>query len=382
MSTGHSASGGPESVRRSDGQVRWGIVGSGMVCHDFVTALQVFGSNIQAVAARELSRAQLFANEHKIPRAYGDYDSLFSDESIDVVYVGAVNTAHFSITKRALQKGKHVLVEKPFMMNLNQTNQILALAKQKNLFVMEGMWTRFLPIYQKLMDVLKSGELGQIQAVQASLGFFRGFSKNLRFFDPNQGGGGILDLGVYLWTLAQIGFSGQHYKSLSCVTSTDEQNIDMSGMIFLDYSEGRMASLNYSMVAKIPPNLTIVGTEGILSTIGRPHCPEGFRVTKIATGEERVVNEDWDRYLQIQKDDGHDHGHEPQSDHHNVHFNYHNSIGFAFEALHVEQCLKQQLTESPQYGWSELVRLMTALDEMRRQAGVSYEADHEHSTAK
>eukprot|EP01099_Mayorella_cantabrigiensis_P002668 TRINITY_DN2165_c0_g2_i2.p1 TRINITY_DN2165_c0_g2~~TRINITY_DN2165_c0_g2_i2.p1 ORF type:complete len:201 (+),score=44.57 TRINITY_DN2165_c0_g2_i2:64-603(+) len=179
MSSSTSVSSQPE---RSDQTIRWGICGSGLVCHDFVTALQVFGCNLQAVAARELSKAQRFANEHKIPRAYGDYVELFQDAEVDVVYVGVVNTAHFELAMKALENGKSVLVEKPFMMNKNQTDQVLALAKQKNLFVMEGMWTRFLPIMQQISDVIRSNELGQIQAVQVSLGFFRGFSPNLRFF--------------------------------------------------------------------------------------------------------------------------------------------------------------------------------------------------------
>ncbi|CAG2060983.1 unnamed protein product, partial [Timema podura] len=152
---------------------RWGIASAGKISHDFVIALSILPHTehvVVAVAARQLNRAKDFATLHNIKAAYGSYEELAKDPNVDVVYVGAIHPQHVQITSLMLSSGKPCLVEKPLTMNLKETKQLINLARNKKLFLMEAIWSRFFPVYQLLRDELKAGTLGDVLQVNVNFG--------------------------------------------------------------------------------------------------------------------------------------------------------------------------------------------------------------------
>lgn len=154
--------------------LRWGIASAGKICNDFVCGLSTLPSEehqVVSVAARDLTSAKNFAQIHGIPNAYQGYESLAQDPNVDVVYIGAVNPAHFNIGILMLDHGKHILCEKPLCMNEKQSKKLLEHAKSKKLFCMEAIWSRFFPTYQHLKERIMKGELGEIKQVDVNFGF-------------------------------------------------------------------------------------------------------------------------------------------------------------------------------------------------------------------
>lgn len=154
--------------------LKWGIASAGKISHDFVTAIGTLSPaehKVVAVAARDLNRAKEFADLHEIRHAYGSYLELANDSGIEVVYVGTLNPQHYDVATLMLQHGKHVLCEKPLCMNAKQSQKLIDLAKEKNLFLMEAIWSRFFPSYVYIRNRIKSGDLGEITKVKVDFGF-------------------------------------------------------------------------------------------------------------------------------------------------------------------------------------------------------------------
>lgn len=154
--------------------IRWGIAAAGKISNDFVSALTTLDSNhhtVVAVAARDLNRATEFAGRFDISNAYGSYKELADDKNVQVVYIGTLNPQHFEVAKLMLESGKHVLVEKPLTLNEKYSRELVKLAEHKGLFLLEAIWSRFLPSYQYIRELLKNGTLGDIISVDAEFGF-------------------------------------------------------------------------------------------------------------------------------------------------------------------------------------------------------------------
>lgn len=153
--------------------LRWGIAGAGSVSHDFASVLDTLNSDehkVVAVGARDLSRAQEFATRFDIPKAYGSYLELACDPNVECIYIGVLNHKHLEVSLLMLEHGKHVLCEKPMCLNEKQAQQLISCAKQKNLFLMEGIWSRFFPSYKYIREQIDSGKLGEIERVEAEYG--------------------------------------------------------------------------------------------------------------------------------------------------------------------------------------------------------------------
>lgn len=176
------------AVNNKSGVLKWGILGCGKISNDFCNAVhQAAGSVIQNVGARSESSAEAFGKTHGAIR-FGTYESVVSDPEVEVVYVGAINTQHYKLALSALEKGKHVLCEKPMGMNAGEVRNLMAKAKEKNLFLMEGVWTRCFPATRKIADHLSSGALGPVVTFQGDLGFDIPVSIK-RLYDLNLGAG-------------------------------------------------------------------------------------------------------------------------------------------------------------------------------------------------
>lgn len=153
--------------------LRWGMAAAGNISHDFVNALTTLSEDehqVVAVAARDLSRAQQFAKRFNIPKAYGSYLELAQDPNIEIVHVGAIHTQHLTVASLMLEHGKHVLCEVPMGINEKQVHQLVALAKKKNLFLVEGIWTGHFPIYRYVHQQIRNGALGEVQSVEIDCG--------------------------------------------------------------------------------------------------------------------------------------------------------------------------------------------------------------------
>nr|CAI5827784.1 unnamed protein product [Callosobruchus analis] len=177
--------------------LRWGIAGAGRISHDFVTAVQSaypIDHKVVAVAARSEDGATVFAKEHQIPKAYGGYEKLAMDHDVDIVYVGNLNTQHFSTCKMMLEQGKHVLCEKPFTMNEKQSRRLIELARSRKLFIMEAVWSRCFPVYHEAKRMMDSGEIGDV--LFAAVHFGHALQHVERLTTVLDMGGTILDVGV------------------------------------------------------------------------------------------------------------------------------------------------------------------------------------------
>ena len=184
--------------------VRWGIIGPGriasLVIKDFP---YVTDAEAVAVASRSSERAQAFATQHRLARAYGSYQEIMADENVDVVYIATPHPQHHAIALAAIAAGKAALVEKTFTATVAGAEQIIAAARDRQVFVMEAMWTRFQPAIVLARALIDDGAIGDVRQLQADLGVFRAYDPADRLFDPNQGGGAMLDLGVYVVSFAQ-----------------------------------------------------------------------------------------------------------------------------------------------------------------------------------
>lgn len=245
----------------SDQAVRWGIIGPGSISHKFVQGLQVAeGAVLTAVASRTLDRAQTFANQYGFARAYGSYEALTADPDVDAVYIGTLHSFHKSHTMLCLEHGKHVICEKPFAINANEAAEMVALARQKRVVLMEAMWTRFLPTLVKTRELLASGAIGEVRMITADFGFRTNVNPNGRLFDPALGGGALLDVGIYPLSLAFMVLGTP--SRVESMAHLGETAVDEQAAIILGYDGGQMALLSTAIRTNTPHEAFILGSDG------------------------------------------------------------------------------------------------------------------------
>ncbi len=179
-------------------QIRWGILGCGKISRKFAADLAlVEGAKLMAVGARQLSTAQEFAREFPASHVHGSYEELVSDPDVDVIYVATPHALHREHTLLCLNHGKAVLCEKAFAINLREAKEMIDTARAKKVFLMEALWSKFLPQYQKVQELIAAGELGEIKSVLIDFGFIPQPPVPSRILDPALGGGSLLDIGIY-----------------------------------------------------------------------------------------------------------------------------------------------------------------------------------------
>jgi predicted dehydrogenase len=257
----------------SDSQtVRWGIVGPGriasLVIKDF---LYVTGAEAVAVASRSTERAQAFAAEHGLARAYGSYHEIMADEDIDAVYIATPHPQHHAIALAAIAAGKAALIEKTFTATVAGAEEVIAAARDREVFVMEAMWTRFQPAIVAARALIDEGAIGEVRQLQADLGVDRPYDPADRLFDPAQGGGAMLDLGVYVVSFAQYFLGTPDRVEVS--GSLAPTGVDAEGGLLLGYDDGRVATLLISLKHHTPGAARIQGTKGWIEVPPRFHHP-------------------------------------------------------------------------------------------------------------
>ncbi|XP_054850591.1 trans-1,2-dihydrobenzene-1,2-diol dehydrogenase-like [Eublepharis macularius] len=331
--------------------IRWGICSAGKISHDFLVALKTLppgDHKAVAIAARDLARSQEYARKHRIPKAYGSYEELAQDPDVDIVYVGSVHPQHHRLTILFLRAQKNVLCEKPLAMNADEVRDMIRVARENNVFLMEGFWTRFFPVSEQIRCLLAQNTLGDVKVVQAQLGF--PMEDVQRLVDKKLGGGVILDLGCYCVQFASMIFGPEMPESIVTSGLLHKSGVDETVSIILNYSGNRQAVLNVTMMIKLPGEALIGGSEGVIQIPSHMNSPTVMF----------VKGNRWEWPL-------------PPSP---EHLYFENDIGLRYEAEHVRQCLLKGLKESPIMPLRESEIIATILDEARRQAGVFYEDDN------
>lgn len=267
--------------------IRWGIAGPGRIAEleagDFGL---VPDAELAAVGSRSIDRARAFAERHRIPRAYGSYRELIADPELDAIYITTPHPQHLAIARAAIRAGKAVLVEKTFTATVAGAEELRDLARAERVFAMEAMWTRFLPAYRTIRQVIADGRIGEVRHVQADLGVDRPFDPTDRAYDPAQGGGAMLDLGVYLVSLAQHVLGAP--DRVTAAGTRAPSGVDAEFGLLLGYDDGRSATLQGSITYASPGSARIVGTDGWIDIPPRFHHPKSIMIGRPGADTETI----------------------------------------------------------------------------------------------
>jgi predicted dehydrogenase len=320
--------------------IRWGVVGPGGIARRFAEAMQaVDDGEIVAVASRALEPANAFGDDYGVARRYDDDQALAEDPDVDAIYVATPHSRHEVDAIRCLEAGKHVLCEKAFALNAAQAQRMVAVARANDRFLMEAIWSRFLPSYRAVVDVLASGRIGTPLQVDADFGFRMPVDPSHRLFDPLQGGGALLDLGIYPLQLSTLVLGPIDQAAATGVIGTT--HVDEQVAAVLRHEGGGLGVVKAAIRAPLACTARISGTDGWIDLPAFMHCPTSFTVNAFGAGPE-VVDGSFD------------------------------GDGLEFEIREVHRCLDEGLTESPTMPLAETVALATVMDDIRSQLGVSY----------
>jgi predicted dehydrogenase len=327
--------------------VRWGILGTGKIARAFAAALkETPGAVLAGVGSRTLAAAQTFADEFG-GTAYGSYEELAGAGDIDLVYIGTPHPMHAGNVRTVLEAGKGVLCEKPFTMNRREGEELVTLAREKNLFLMEAMWTRFMPALAEVRRIVDAGEIGTVTQVMADLGFNAEFGPEHRVFNPELGGGALLDIGIYPLSIA-VALLGP-VESVAAQAEMGPTGVDEQTGFVLRHRGGGLSVCSCSLRARLPSELTIAGQQGHVRMNTMFHRAQTVTVSR-ADGISRTVPTP---FL---------------------------GNGYVHEAIEAQRCWQAGLIESPGMTHEDTLALMGVMDEVRRQIGLQYAADNPPTT--
>ena len=324
-------------------EFRWGILASGGIAQAFARDLSYFNHHIvAAVGSRSQESADSFASEFPGCTAYSSYEALVADPTLDAIYVASPHPYHVSNTVLALNAGKPVLCEKPFTINAAEARQMKAAADANGVALMEAMWARFLPHMHKVREILASGILGDIWAVEADHGQRLSDYANPRHWEPSLGGGALLDLGIYPISFAHM-VLGVPDKITSSATFTDK-GVDASSTVIFDYKSGAQAILTSNMMVSTPCRATICGTLGKIEIDRTFYNPTSMRVIMHDGTTTEYPNE-------------------------------YKGHGLRDQALEFERVVRSGAKSSTILTPDESILIMESLDEVRKQIGLIYPSE-------
>jgi predicted dehydrogenase len=323
--------------------VRWGILGTGRIARDFATALRVTPDAVlAAVASRSQQGADAFGDEFGIPVRLPGYDALAACADVDLVYIATPHAMHAQNALAMLDGGKGVLCEKPFALNRAQSNQVIALARSRKLFLMEAMWTRFMPALREARRIVAAGELGTVSQAHADFGFVAQGGPETRLFNPELGGGALLDLGVYPLSIAA--FLLGPIAAVQAQAEIGPTGVDLQTVFTLRHEDGALSTGACSLKARTSGLMTLAGNRGQLRLDAPFHRPPTLTVTTLDGSSRTLVTP----YL---------------------------GNGYVHEAIEAQRCWLAGEIESPLMPHEQTLHIMGVLDEIRRQVGVRYPGD-------
>jgi predicted dehydrogenase len=322
------------------GKIRWGILATGGIAATFTEDLLTLDdAEVVAVGSRTAEAARAFADRYGIPRAHGTWAELAADPDVDIVYVATPHNAHHAAAALCLDAGKAVLCEKPLTLDADQAEDLVRRAEANRVFFMEAMWTRTVPAILRMVELVRSGAIGEPRLVTAdfSVSFQGGPEHRMR--NPALGGGALLDLGVYVLALSRLALGAP--ESVRAVATLTPEGVDATTVITLTHAGGALSALTCSIAADGTWSATIAGTGGRIEFGRHFTSPRGFDVYRGDDLVERVEVP----YL---------------------------AQGMVHEAIEAQRCLRAGELQSPLAPWAETLAVMRTMDQVRAQVGVVY----------
>lgn len=316
----------------------WAILGCGKIAEKFSKDLQLLdNANLLACASRNFEKAKQFAHSYGFERAYGSYIEMAKDPEIDIVYIATPHAFHKTHTLLCLENQKAVLCEKAFAINEDEVKQMIAASKKNQTFLMEAFWTRFVPTFQKALEIIESKELGALKTVHSDFLFHAPYDPNSRLYNRKLGGGALLDIGIYpvFTALMTLGVPEKIYAE----SQMSPSNSDIYTSLLFEYPENKTAHLVSGFTCNSFNDSAFYFEKGSMRISRDMNRP--ILISK--NGQQKT----------IQVDDG-------------------IGFGYEFEAKHVMECLDENLTESPVLPLSFSLKLIRLLDTIRKQTGIVY----------
>ena len=326
--------------------VRWGIVGTGNIAKQYATALNAMvDAQIVAVGSRSQESADRFADQFDIKTRHASYEDLVADPEVELIYIATPHGLHKENTLLCLRAGKGVVCEKPFALNRRDAEEMIAVAQEENVFLMEAMWTRFIPAVQQAMQWIADGEIGDVRMVHANFGFRWDAPEGAALFDPAMGGGSLLDVGIYPITMAHLAFGGAP-QNVQSIPYLGRNGVDEQAGILFGYEGGGLAVLSSAIMTDTPYDAYIMGSKGMI----RFH-DSFWNASKVSIrrGGEEVKPE--------------------------VHNFPLFCNGYEYEAWEAQNCLRAGKVQSEVMSHAITLEVMSILDGLRKDWGLQYPVD-------
>lgn len=323
----------------------WGIIGAGNIAGKFAKDLKLLPqARLKAIASLSSERASAFAAKHKIPDCYDSWDAMAGDPGVDIVYVATRHPFHLENARSCLEAGKAVLCEKPFTMNRRELDQLVRIARQKKVFLMEAIWTRFLPSTRKVLEFTENGKLGKLICVYADFGLRVEYDPNHRLYDPAKGGGALIDIGIYPVFISQL-MAGPPEKILA-TAGFAPSGVDHGCSMIFEQADQVVSSLNCTLLSETPTEANLLFEHGWIRMEPLWLSPGPISIHRRGRRPKRIKFR------------------EPGN-------------GYHYEAAEVMRCLDLGLTESPLLPLGFSLDLMGTLDAVRAACGIRYPQDNE-----
>lgn len=323
--------------------IKWGVIGCGNIAQKFVKDLQyVNNSQLYAIASTNKERREFFSDIYNPKKVYKTYESLVQDENVDIVYVATTHNFHYKNTLLCLEANKPVLCEKPICINAKELKHLIGTAKKRKVFLMEALWTRFLPAVKHLITEIENGIIGKPKLIKADFGIMKPPTKGSRFYEKKLGAGALLDLGVYTINFSNFIF-GKSPISVSGFAKLTTQNVDEYSAYNLKYESGQIAQLLSSVSFKTPHTAKIYGEKGEIVVHDFYH-PKRYTVF-FFNGKKTTIDKPFPGF------------------------------GYQYEAVEAQECLLKQKTESTIFSLNDSLKALTVMDTLRKEWGITYPND-------
>lgn len=267
--------------------IRWAVLGTGVIANEMAAALQKMGKRLYAVANRTPSKAVAFGEKYQVEKIYDRMEDIFTDSMVDVIYITTPHNTHYGFIKKALENGKHVFVEKSITLNSRELDEMIALATEKKLILAEAMTIWHMPLYKDLWKLVRSGQIGKVQMITMNFGSFKEYDMSNRFFNMDLAGGALLDIGVYALSIVRSFIDEKPNEILSQMkpspTGSDEQ-----ATILLKNPSGQMATVALSMHSKQPKRAVISCEKAYIEIMEYPRG-EKATIVDANTGERKEL---------------------------------------------------------------------------------------------
>lgn len=325
-------------------KIRWGIAGPGNIANKFAKAIKnIHEAELAGVASRSYEKGKAFADTYGIENVFSNYEEMAASDKIDAVYISTIHPFHKSCAELFLNNGKHVLCEKPICVNQNQAKELFECAKRNGKFIMEAMWTRFLPAIRETKAMIDRGEIGKVIALEADFCYRETPESCAILFDNSIAGGALLDVGIYTLNLSSYLF-GNSPEKITAV-SYNENGVDIHTQMTLKYPDGVISNLSCAIGVQKPETAFIYGTDGYIKL---PAFYGAQEIILCKEGEEKVIKK--------------------------------TSLGEGFEEEIIEvcNCISNGKTESGIMPHTESLLMLSQMDEIRNQIGIKYPLEGEN----